>query len=45
MVIHETHEIVDTPIGTEECALCWACKCHTPDTVFEEPCKETFKID
>jgi hypothetical protein len=45
MVIHETHEMIVTPIGTEECALCWACKCHTPDTVFEEPCKRTFATE
>lgn len=45
MVIHETHVMVETPIGTEECAHCWSCICHSPDKVFEEPCKETFKID
>lgn len=45
MVIHKTHVMVETPIGTEECAHCWSCICHSPDKVFEEPCKETFKID
>ena len=45
MVIHQTHVMVETPIGTTECANCWACICHSPDNVFEEPCEETFKID
>ncbi|ALY08666.1 hypothetical protein CAPNMURICA_66 [Arthrobacter phage CapnMurica] len=45
MVIHETHVMIITPIRTEECADCWACTCHSPDNVFEEPCKRTFKID
>ncbi|ASD52312.1 hypothetical protein QCN32_gp69 [Arthrobacter phage Niktson] len=45
VVIHETHVMIITPIGTEECRDCWACKCHSPVIVFEQPCRQTFKID
>jgi hypothetical protein len=34
-VVHESHVMVETPVGTEECVDCDLCLCHSDLT---EPC-------